>query len=258
MWEELAGALSGASSGLQNIVKLRQIAEDKRLAEIDSQIKLKNQQLAQDEAKRRAVAQAREFLQPGQTISPEQYQEFRSMGFHGGLEKDPTTGNIVLQKTPQQLKEERMLAEVDMRLAEEKRKQDATSAIMDDPTFGDKPWDEQQRLLFGATGKYDPTSPEEDLKFSAAVAAAQARAFAPPRVSPFADDNLNLRIYQTALAQASKELNDPLKPFPRPTKEQMETRIREIMNQLTAQISGGQPAAAISSNPSRFKIQSVP
>lgn len=171
MWNEILSGLAGAAQG--GVQGLGQI-QDMRQQQIQTQLRERQQKLADDQAKRQAVQQAWESIQEGQTFEqPEQAKQFVELGY--GVVKDPTTGRPMKPKSVETIGREKQQKLVDLQTSDLERKQGLLAQITPD-IYDTQSIGQRQVLDAQLSGNFDPLSPQEKLESSATLAAAQARA----------------------------------------------------------------------------------
>jgi hypothetical protein len=210
-----AGAADGASQGLGNVNRLQQQTFERDQSLVDMQLRQKALAQQQEQQKRQAVLEARQLLKPGMKVQPDQFQQFAEQGFHTGIEKDPTTGEMVVgmgSVEQQQLANAKTAYESAITdLADKKGQQAAMQAIRaQGARFFEQPLN--TRLAQGISAglpQGDMVTPGEELQNSATLAAAQARAYAssiPRPQTEYQDSTLQMRAMEAATKDANAEI----------------------------------------------------
>lgn len=214
----LGGAAQGASQGFNTMLDLQQ--QQFQRAQQTAQLRLQQQQMEAQllDQRRRAVEEARQYLNPGSAIDPSFYAQAKELGLHGGMEKDPVTGQIVLQAslpqqlTQAQLKNENMEMESKTTaLALQKAQAAAQNALVQmNGKLYKLPVEDRLAMIGAATGKFEAQTPSEELKNSATLAAAQARAYAAAQPRPTTDyqqTQISLEVTDKARQAANQEIS---------------------------------------------------
>lgn len=207
-WQEiLGGAFQGGVQGLGQI-------QDTRRQNAQLAIQQQNQQMQQQEAKRRAVMEAYQTLQGGQEVDPQQASQFKELGL-GGLTAAPG-GKIIKMKSPQEQQIELVLKQRQDEMDDKAKKDIVLAQIHNDGEgFFQKPPQERQSIWVGAGLDGDGwLTPQEKVKFSPQVAAAGIAAgprYAAAGTTPLEAQKLSLQIKKQASDFALKLATDPFK-----------------------------------------------
>lgn len=170
MWNEILSGLAGAGQGA--VQGLGQI-QDMRQQQIQTQLRERQQKLADDQAKRQAVQQAWESIKEGHSFEqPEQAKQFVELGY--GVIKGPD-GRLMKPKSVETIGREKQQKLVDLQTSDLERKQGLLAQITPD-IYDTQSIGQRQVLDAQLSGNFDPLSPKEKLESSATLAAAQARA----------------------------------------------------------------------------------
>lgn len=207
--EALAGLLGGAGQGLQNV-------QDNRQQQARMAIQKQQADLQMQEAKRRAVMEAYQTMQPGQEVDPAQASEFKAMGL-GGLEA--VGGKIIKAKSPQD-----QLMELKYKEAEEEANQRTRKTALLDKIhnagsgfFELPPQARQAEWASAGLNGDDWMTPEEKLKFSPQFQSANVNAQAriatdngPAPRSPYEGARFQMDARKAARAAADSAAKNPI------------------------------------------------
>lgn len=160
----LAGGLGGAAQGIN-------VIQDDRLRQAQQRLQQQQQDLQVDQAKRRAVMEARQMLSGGMTVSPEQINSFSQYPeFLSGIQKQDD-GSFMVQKSKQEMLIEAQIAEHEREVREKQKDQEAREQIEAmGAGYFDLP-DAEKLALAIRTGdpKFPTQTPQQALTYNTAL-----------------------------------------------------------------------------------------
>lgn len=262
-WQDVLAALGGAAQGASQ--GYGQV-QDQRRRDVQLQLQQRQQEMQKEQQKRQAVQQYYETLQGGSKVDPTNPNVQEAVGFGYSFEKDPTSGQLIKPKTPQQALIDVQVESHAQEVARKNAEMKAREEIINTPDLTALPWAQRNKLNFAAGGPFDLTSPQEDLTYNAtlkgrevaaqsAARVAEIRAEAERQKQLFTQGNNQDKLMLGLRAQATREATASTMGKLLPP-DQLQAQIEQLYQQKLQEFGlgsyaqgGGQAAPPVAGKP---------